>query len=49
MDKNENPDSERLDSDTGLELTDAVKKQIRAARKSDDFLSADDVLQELNA
>jgi len=40
---------ELVDPDTGLELTDAVKKRIRTARKSDDLLSTDDVLQELSA
>ena len=39
---------ELVDPDAGLELTDSVKKRIRAARKSDSFLSADSVLQELN-
>jgi hypothetical protein len=40
---------ELVDPDAGLELTDAVKKRIRTARKSDDFLSANDVLKELEA
>jgi hypothetical protein len=40
---------ELVDPDAGLELTDAVKKRIRTARKSDDFLSANDVLKELGA
>jgi hypothetical protein len=40
---------ELVDPDAGLELTDAVKKRIRAARKSDVVLSADDVLHELGA
>ena len=40
---------ELVDPDAGLELTDAVKKRIRAARKSDAVLSADDVLHELGA
>ena len=40
---------ELVDPDAGLELTDAVKKRIRAARKSNDLLSANDVLQELGA
>lgn len=40
---------ELVDPDAGLELTDAVKKRIRKARKSEDFLSANDVLQELGA
>ena len=38
-----------VDPDAGLELTDFVKKRIRTARKSDDFLSGDQVLQELGA
>ncbi len=38
-----------VDPDAGLELTDAVKKRIRAARKGDVLLSADDVLHELGA
>ena len=40
---------ELVDPDAGLELTDAVKKRIRAARKSDAVLSAEDVLHELGA
>ena len=40
---------ELVDPDAGLELTDAVKKRIRAARKSDAVLSADEVLHELGA
>ena len=40
---------ELVDPDAGLELTDAVKKRIRRARKSDAVLSADDVLHELGA
>jgi len=40
---------ELVDPDAGLELTDAVKKRIRTARRSDDLLSADNVLQELGA
>lgn len=40
---------ELVDPDAGLKLTDAVKKRIRTARKSDKLLSADDVLQELGA
>lgn len=40
---------ELVDPDAGLELTDAVKKRIREARKSDALLSADDVLHELGA
>ena len=40
---------ELVDPDAGLELTDAVKKRISAARKSNDFLSTDNVLQELGA
>ena len=40
---------ELVDPDAGLELTDAVKKRIRAARKGDVLLSADDVLHELGA
>ena len=38
-----------VDPDAGLELTDAVKKRIRAARKSDVLLSSDEVLHELGA
>ena len=40
---------ELVDPDAGLELSDAVKKRIRSARKSDAVLSADDVLYELGA
>ena len=40
---------ELVDPDAGLELTDAVKKRIRGARKSDAVLSVDDVLHELGA
>ena len=40
---------ELVDPDAGLELSDAVKKRIRSARKSDAVLSADDVLHELGA
>lgn len=40
---------ELVDPDAGLELKDSVKKRIRAARKSDVLLSADDVLHELGA
>lgn len=40
---------ELVDPDAGLELTDAVKKRIRAVRKGDVLLSADDVLHELGA
>ena len=40
---------ELVDPDAGLEQTDAVKKRIRAARKSDAVLSVDDVLHELGA
>lgn len=40
---------ELVDPDAGLELTDAVQKRIRVARKSDAVLSADDVLHELGA
>jgi len=40
---------ELVDPDAGLELKDAVKKRIRAARKSNAVLSADDVLHELGA
>ncbi len=40
---------ELVDPDAGLELTDAVKNRIRAARKSDEVLSAEDVLHELGA
>ena len=40
---------ELLDPDAGLELTDTVKKRIRAARKSNVVLSADEVLHELDA
>jgi hypothetical protein len=40
---------ELVDPDAGLELSDAVKKRIRAARKSNAILSADEVLQELGA
>lgn len=40
---------ELVDPDAGLELKESVKKRIRAARKSEDFISADDVLKELNA
>ena len=39
--------SELVVPDAGLELTDAVKKRIRAARKSDAVLSAGNVLREL--
>ena len=40
---------ELVDPDAGLELTDAVKNRIRAARISDEVLSAEDVLHELGA
>ena len=40
---------ELVDPDAGLELSDAIKKRIRSARKSDAVLSADDILQELGA
>ena len=38
-----------VDSDAGLELTDAAKERIRAARKSDAVFSVDEVLHELGA
>jgi len=40
---------EMVDPDAGLDLTDAVKKRIRAARKSEAVLSAEKVLHELGA
>lgn len=40
---------ELVDPDAGLELTDSVKKRIRTARKSNELLSANNVLQELGA
>ena len=40
---------ELVDPDAELELTDFVKKRIRTARKSTDFLSGEQVLQELGA
>lgn len=40
---------ELVDPDAGMELKESVKKRIRVARKSDDLLSADDVLLELGA
>ncbi len=40
---------ELVDPDAGLELTAEVKKRIRTARKNADFLSTEDVLQQLRA
>ena len=38
-----------VDPDAGLELTDAAKERILAARKSDTVFSVDEVLHELGA
>jgi hypothetical protein len=40
---------ELIDPDAGLDLSATVKKRIRAARKSNHFLSAEEVLRELDA
>ncbi len=40
---------ERDDPDAGRELTDTIKKRILTARNSTVFLSAQDILQQLEA